>query len=527
MTAAAPESDPELDRLIAAMQEGRLTRADRDRLEHLLQRPEARGRYRQLSTLHASLLYLWHHPHDGIADRRDQAAASASGDSASGPRKAKAPTRHFDSLWPPAAFIATVYQRIRPLTRPTPFALTIATLTVGSVLAIAAAVRVGVPSSEEAYPGVRRVFPLATLVAVHEAAWHKPAWPSSRGPGRTEFEPGATLAANDRLHIERGLAELAFFSGAKLVVEGPAEVVITGRDSVRLDGGRIVVRTTHGPGPQADTPLFTVVTPRGLIDDLGTEFGVDVPRDGNEGVHVFDGLVSVLARSGPMTSPVSGRRESSAAVRLEAGASVAIDEARKVHPVAHVASSTFVRALPDAKNSKRRFGHAADVPRPAAWHGENVEEFPPIKARFVRFTALEVNGPAHPQPCIDEIEIFATDGRNVALGGTATASGTLPGHSIHAVAHVNDGRYGNDYSWICDRPRGWIQIELPAEATIDRIVWSRDRTAAPRFIDRVPTKYLVSVSLDGTAWQHVADSGNRLPFGSPRPAPEPQEPAAR
>jgi hypothetical protein len=153
------------------------------------------------------------------------------------------------------------------------------------------------------------------------------------------------------------------------------------------------------------------------------------------------------------------------------------------------------------------------------WHGENVEAFAPIKARYVRFAALETNGL---EPCLDELEIFATDGRNVARDGTATASGTIPGYAMHAVAHLNDGLYGNDHSWVSDAPRGWIQIELPVEAEIDRIVWSRDRTASPLYVDRVPTKYVVSVSLDGKLWRHVAASGNRLPFGSPRPAPESQ-----
>ena len=41
---------------------------------------------------------------------------------------------------------------------------------------------------------------------------------------------------------------------------------------------------------------------------------------------------------------------------------------------------------------------------------------------------------------------------------------------------MNDGLYGNARSWICDTVRdGWVELELPAPARIDRIVWSRDR----------------------------------------------------
>jgi hypothetical protein len=213
---------------------------------------------------------------------------------------------------------------------------------------------------------------------------------------------------------------------------------------------------------------------------------------------------------------------------VEAGRSAAIDGDLTVRRIASAASRRFVRTLPLAKPkqpvAEQPAGGEPKPPRPAVWHGENVEEFAPIKARYVRFAALETNGI---EPCLDELEIFATDGRNVARDGTATASGTIPGYAMHAAAHVNDGLYGNDHSWVSDAPRGWIQIDLPAEAEIDRIVWSRDRTASPLYVDRVPTKYVVSVSLDGKLWRHVAASGNRLPFGSPRPAPESQGVPAR
>ena len=504
MKGSTPSPHAELDRLIAASHEGQLTYADRDRLERLLQEAGARQRYRAVSTLHASLVYLWHHqPGEQADDGRSRPPASV-------PVTQPSPAVGERSHWPPAAILASLWRLLRPLTRPTPLSLAVATITIGGILAGIAALRLGVSSSQAPMDEQARPAAVATVAAVHQAAWQQPGRSRSE-PGR--WLPGDVLFAGERLRLKSGLAEIAFFSGGKLVIEGPAEIMPTGRDAVRVAAGRIVVRTTHGPRSEADPPLFTVQTPRGVIEDLGTEFGVDVPADGGESVHVFEGVV-VVAADGHLPAGVAA-----AGLRLEAGTSAAIDGDCSIRRISQVAAPRFVRNLPEVPRASR--GNEGRSLRPAPWHGENVEEFPPVKARFVRFTVFETV--ASKQPCLDELEIFATDGRNVAREGTATASGTLPGHAIHAVAHVNDGLSGNDHSWICDQPRGWIQIELAAEAEIDRIVWSRDRTAEPRYVDRVPIKYLVSVSLDGEAWQHVAHGSDRLPFGAPRPQPEPVE----
>lgn len=147
-------------------------------------------------------------------------------------------------------------------------------------------------------------------------------------------------------------------------------------------------------------------------------------------------------------------------------------------------------------------------------HLANRENFDAVKAKFLRFT---INATIGGQPCIDELEVFSA-GQNVALakrGAKVTASdvyrdGASP---IHQIAHANDGLYGNAKSWISKNAgRGWLQIELPREETIHRVVWSRDRGKAGKvYQDRLPTDYLVEVSLDGKNWKSVASSADRLP----------------
>jgi hypothetical protein len=150
---------------------------------------------------------------------------------------------------------------------------------------------------------------------------------------------------------------------------------------------------------------------------------------------------------------------------------------------------------------------------------QNVERFPAVAAKFVRFTTFETIDDNRHEPCVDELEVFAAAEpvRNVAradAGAVATSSGNYSDVGIHQLPHVNDGRYGNDWSWISnERGGGWVQVEFPAAVEIDRVVWGRDRTG--KFPDRLAVRYKIEVSADGQAWRSVADHTDRMPPGTP------------
>jgi mono/diheme cytochrome c family protein len=170
------------------------------------------------------------------------------------------------------------------------------------------------------------------------------------------------------------------------------------------------------------------------------------------------------------------------------------------------------------ENAQRR------APVHARW---NTDRFAPVVAKFIRFTILKTN---QFEPCIDELEIFTADSqpRNVALangGATATASSEFEnGRSpIHKLVHVNDGIYGNGHSWISAEPgAGWVQIELAEPATIDRVVWARDREE--RFDDRLAVEYRIEVATEPDIWQIVATSDDRAPFDPTAASPAPFNP---
>jgi len=133
----------------------------------------------------------------------------------------------------------------------------------------------------------------------------------------------------------------------------------------------------------------------------------------------------------------------------------------------------------------------------------NTVRFPVEEARFVRFM---IHATDSGEPCLDELEVYGPASKeNLALasaGAKASASSCLGGYSQHAIAHLNDGKYGNSYSWIAaNRGVAWTQIELPQSMKIDKVVFSRDRNG--QYVDRVPTSCEVLVSADGTQWKSV------------------------
>jgi hypothetical protein len=162
--------------------------------------------------------------------------------------------------------------------------------------------------------------------------------------------------------------------------------------------------------------------------------------------------------------------------------------------------------------------------RPPVNAAMNVDRFAPVRARRVRFTILATN---QAEPCLDELEVFTGDEtpRNVALaesGAKASASSVFAngGVGLHQLAHVNDGRYGNSRSWIsAENGAGWVQIELAEPATIDRVVWTRDREGV--FGDRLATRYKIEISDSNDDWHTVATSDDRRAFDARSGAVDP------
>jgi hypothetical protein len=148
------------------------------------------------------------------------------------------------------------------------------------------------------------------------------------------------------------------------------------------------------------------------------------------------------------------------------------------------------------------------VERPAVNARVNTDRFAPVKTKRVRFT---IRGTNNLEPCVDELEVFDTNGVNIALaskGTTATSSGNTVVADRHELRFVNDGEYGNSRSWMSsEHGGGWVALEFAEEHVIDRVVWGRDRKG--EFTDRLATNYVIEVADTSGAWRVVADASDR------------------
>jgi len=154
--------------------------------------------------------------------------------------------------------------------------------------------------------------------------------------------------------------------------------------------------------------------------------------------------------------------------------------------------------------------------------------FDPVTATALR---VEIHASADgAQPCIDEFEVYGPGGgANLALaenGATASANGCLPGYAAHRIEHLNDGRYGNAYSWISDETgRGWAQVDLPAPCDVNRVVLSRDRLG--QYPDRQVGAYTLRFRDAGGAWYDLArDRLQVVDLNAVPDAPPPATPPA-
>lgn len=110
-----------------------------------------------------------------------------------------------------------------------------------------------------------------------------------------QITPGCDLYAGP-VKLLRGLAEVRFDNGAKLIMEGPAEVELESLEQIYLGSGSIVVNVSA-----SEVDHFAVRSDNCSIVDYGTEFGASVSADGQVRVDVFEGSVSLRDSFNPLS----------------------------------------------------------------------------------------------------------------------------------------------------------------------------------------------------------------------------------
>lgn len=280
----------ELDQLIDALRDGTLEDAQVARLDQLLaEHPEALDRFVDRAMLQADLEF-----------KLGRASAAPS---------LPAPVRR--TAWKPLLGAAAA----------------------AAVLLAGALVLTTSPASEPAAPSYEGC---AVLARAFDTAWD----PSSPVPALGSVLP------KRRLVLTSGSIQVEFFSGARIILEGPAdfELVSTNEGVCRHGKLRAFVP------PQAQG--FTVRTANLTLVDRGTEFGLRADRGGEAEVHVFQGRVELR-----------GRGESE---QLGVGRAVHIDAAGSILPVdadpdAFLSLTELnLRSAEESRGRYARWGAASD-----------------------------------------------------------------------------------------------------------------------------------------------------------------------
>lgn len=134
-------------------------------------------------------------------------------------------------------------------------------------------------------------------------------WDSESGTG---LSTGSILSPGP-LKLKSGLAQLEFYNGAQLILEGPVSIDLKSVSEVICHNGKLralIPESAHG---------FTVLSDKFELVDLGTEFGVEVGNSGGAKVEVFDGEVELY--------PPDGLRSPDRKTRLPGGSGMSWDGA--------------------------------------------------------------------------------------------------------------------------------------------------------------------------------------------------------
>ncbi len=126
-------------------------------------------------------------------------------------------------------------------------------------------------------------------------------------PGREAFFNGASVPLGRKYTLASGLVQITYDSGAKVILEGPCTYKVESARGGYLALGKLTARVEKNAeeregreeeavNPKSPNPFF-VSTPVAVVTDLGTEFAVEVGRDGTSDIQVFQGKITIAVET--------------------------------------------------------------------------------------------------------------------------------------------------------------------------------------------------------------------------------------
>ncbi len=162
----------------------------------------------------------------------------------------------------------------------------------------------------------------------------------------TQTYIGASVPRGRKYALSAGLMEVTYDTGAKVILEGPCTYQVESRTGGFLSLGKLTAQVekrrgqrsgvrgqASGPRPSSfilhPSSLFFVRTPTAIVTDLGTEFGVEVSKEGNTISYVFRGSVKVQTVGDDLPSPAGRGVGGEGSLVLQANESARVEKDHK------------------------------------------------------------------------------------------------------------------------------------------------------------------------------------------------------
>jgi hypothetical protein len=226
---------------------------------------------------------------------------------------------------------------------------------------------------------------------------------AGRQPRSTNHYPLSTIRLGDKFALSSGLMEITYDSGAKVILQGPVTYEVESPTGGYLSVGKLTAKLekrsasasqkseilNHKSLPPVPCPLFAVRTPTAVVTDLGTEFGLEVTKDGNTMSHVYRGSVRLQVASSDGTLQGANRV-------LHENESARVEKSRHqnggdctIVPDSSARKVAFVREIP--KRSTKTLDLADVVAGGDGFSGRRNRGIDPRNGRL-----LDVRPPEHP-----------------------------------------------------------------------------------------------------------------------------------
>jgi hypothetical protein len=174
------------------------------------------------------------------------------------------------------------------------------------------------------------------------------------GKNNVPFADDAAVSVGRRVDLESGLLQIRYSTGATVILQGPASYVVDSKNGGYLSIGKLTARLdkrSEVRGQKSESAnrkseiinqIFSIRTPTALVTDLGTEFGVEVDKEGRTFSYVFRGSVRVQKRSADRSETDAGQ-----VLHENQSACVARDRDGAANASRCVDPTVFVREIPN------------------------------------------------------------------------------------------------------------------------------------------------------------------------------------